>query len=593
MPKRNKISHTVRSETKVTQERRGSLKEITGNQKRKALPVTSEQTALATSQVLKTDSKFQDLDNRTTRICTSLYDYAVKTDLDSSLKSSLPLHPITSTMFFSFFRYEYNVSRVHHGIEGKPLLLSVETRFPLDNAEIQGTWSHTRPSGTRTTLVTFTKDSTITDMMYRNHLLFKEPNASLLIQKLDPGDEGDYHLSLNIEFHNKTGRVIKEERTVHVTVDVPVSSPVIEKNPNYAVVEDKANVTWTCSVERGTRVVFQWLRDNIPLSPSGRCHFSRDNSTLLISPVRKEDKGIYHCVASNPVSHGRHSRGLELNVYYGPYNLEVNSGQGLRTGEVFTINPGELAFFECQADSNPPNSYVWISKSRNSTQVITKGPRLEVKSYRLAQAEEYLCRAFNNVTQKQDEAQFTLVVASLGTGKEKHTQEGSAVSPLAAITVCSLFIIGCMLLFFLRRTCHPKRDRCQSRKDLIVQVMRMQQKTLASMSLSPYLGNLSLHSRMSSDHDTATTRLPPFKEKHVFVSSHTRVGGGVESSPSHEHGNRAQQCKLGGPEEPPGEHGRPQSGGEPQDPQQGLELGVILTMNSNYKLMDDNDDDMI
>lgn len=99
----------------------------------------------------------------------------------------------------------------------------------------------------------------------------------------------------------------------------------------------------------------------------------------------------------------------------GPYNLEVNSGQGLRTGEVFTINPGELVFFECQADSNPPNSYVWISKSRNAT-VITEGPRLEVRSYKLAQAEEYLCRAFNNVTQKQNEAQFTLVVASLGTG---------------------------------------------------------------------------------------------------------------------------------------------------------------------------------
>uniref|UniRef100_A0A4W6ERU5 HEPACAM family member 2 n=1 Tax=Lates calcarifer TaxID=8187 RepID=A0A4W6ERU5_LATCA len=318
-------------------------------------------------------------------------------------------------------------SLVHHGVEGESLLLSVETRFPLDDAEIQGTWSHTRPSGTRTTL------------------------------KLNQDDEGDYHLSLNIEFHNKTGLVIKEERTVHVTVDVPVSTPVIEKNPSHAVVEDKANVTLTCSVERGTRVAFQWLRDNIPLGPSDRYHFSQGNSTLLIIPVRKEDKGTYRCVASNPVSRGRHSRGVELNVYYGPYNLEVNSGQGLRTGEVFTINPGELAFFECQADSNPPNSYVWISKSRNSTQVITEGPRLEVRSYRLAQAEEYLCRAFNNVTQKQDEAQFTLVVASLGTGKEKHTQEGSSVSPLAAITVCSLFIIGCMLLVFLRRTCHPKR----------------------------------------------------------------------------------------------------------------------------------------
>ncbi|KAK5855216.1 hypothetical protein PBY51_005341 [Eleginops maclovinus] len=314
-------------------------------------------------------------------------------------------------------------SLVHHGIEGKSVLLSVETRFPLEDVEIQGTWSHTRPSGTRTTLE----------------------------------DEGDYHLNLNIQFHNQTGLVIKEERTVHVTVDVPVSSPVIQKSPSYAVVEDKGNATLTCSVKRGTRVVFQWLRDNQALGASDRYHFTQDSSTLFISTVRKEDKGTYHCVASNAVSQGQHSRALDLNVYYGPYNLGVNSDQGLRTGEVFTINPGELIFFECQADSNPPNSYVWISKSHNTTVVIAEGPRLEMRSYRLAQAEEYLCRAFNNVTQKQDEAQFTLVVASLGTGKEKHTQEGNSFSPLAAIVVSSLFIIGSILLFYLRKTCNPKR----------------------------------------------------------------------------------------------------------------------------------------
>lgn len=348
-------------------------------------------------------------------------------------------------------------SLVYHGVEGESLNLSVQTHFLLDEAEMQGTWSHTKRSGIRTTLVTFTKEAAITDMMYRNHLLFREPNVSLQIQKLNQDDEGDYHLSLNIEFHNKTGLVIKQQKTVHVTVDVPVSTPVIEKSPSYAVVEDKANVTWTCSVQRGTRVVFQWLRDGVALAPSDRYRFSQDNSTLVISPVRKEDKGTYRCVASNPVSQGQHSRASELNVYYGPYNLEVNSGQGLRTGEVFTINPGELVFFECQADSNPPNSYVWISKSRNATQIIREGPQLEVRSYTLAQTEEYLCRAFNNVTQKQDEAQFTLVVASLGTGMEKHTREVGSVSPLAAITVCSLFVIGCMVLFFLRRKCHPKR----------------------------------------------------------------------------------------------------------------------------------------
>ncbi|CAJ1083922.1 HEPACAM family member 2 [Xyrichtys novacula] len=407
---------------------------------------------------------------------------------------------VCSVLLFFFLtevssEYIHIPTLVHHGIEGKSLLLSVETHFSMDEVEIQGTWSHTRPSGTRATLVTFTKESSITDMMYRNHLLFREPNVSLLIRKLNPDDEGDYTLDLNIEFHNKTGLVIKEKRTVHVSVDVPVSSPVIEKSPSSAVIEDKANVTLSCSVERGTRVVFQWLRDNIALGPNDRYHFSQDNSTLFISPVRKQDKGMYRCVASNPVSPDRHSRGVELNVYYGPYNLEVDSVQSLRIGEVFTINPGELVFFECRADSNPPNSYVWISTSRNSTQVITEGPRLEVRFYRLAQAEEYLCRAFNNVTQKQDEARITLVVASFGPGKEKHIQDSGSVSPLAAITVCSLFVIGCMLLFFLRRTCHPKRGHFRSRRDHIVQVTRMQRKTSASMNLCLYLGKWNQHRR--------------------------------------------------------------------------------------------------
>uniref|UniRef100_A0A3Q4MH94 HEPACAM family member 2 n=1 Tax=Neolamprologus brichardi TaxID=32507 RepID=A0A3Q4MH94_NEOBR len=348
---------------------------------------------------------------------------------------------------------------VRHVTEGDSVFLSVKTNFSPDKAEFQGTWCHTGMSSTKPRiLVTFTKEKTILNMKHRDHLVFNNSTFSLEIKNLNRKDEGDYYLSINIKHDNKPGD-IEEEKTIRVTVDVPVSNPAIEKSPPYAVIEDKANVTWTCSVENGTRVMFKWFRDNVALGPSGRYHYSQDNSTLLISPVRKEDKGSYHCVASNPVTRGQHSRAVELNVYYGPYNLEVNSVQGLRTGEVFTINPGELVFFECQADSNPPNSYVWISKTRNATQIVTEGPRLEVRSYRLAQAEEYLCRAFNNVTQKQDEAQFTLVVASLGTGKEKHTQEGNSVSPLAVITVCSFFVIGLMLLFFLRRTCHPKREQ--------------------------------------------------------------------------------------------------------------------------------------
>lgn len=114
---------------------------------------------------------------------------------------------------------------VHHGIEGKPLHLAVETHFLLDEAEIQGTWSHTSPAGVRVTLVTFDQDSTITDMTYRERLVFKAPNVSLMIKRLKAEDEGDYHLNLYMKFHNKTRPLSKEERTVHVTVDGESSSP--------------------------------------------------------------------------------------------------------------------------------------------------------------------------------------------------------------------------------------------------------------------------------------------------------------------------------------------------------------------------------
>lgn len=100
----------------------------------------------------------------------------------------------------------------------------------------------------------------------------------------------------------------------------------------------------------------------------------------------------------------------------GPYNLAVNSDQGLKTEGVFMVNSEELVFFECIADSNPPNTCIWISKTKNSTEILMTGPRFEVKPYELPQGKEFLCRAFNNMTKKQDETKFTLMMASIGKG---------------------------------------------------------------------------------------------------------------------------------------------------------------------------------
>lgn len=99
----------------------------------------------------------------------------------------------------------------------------------------------------------------------------------------------------------------------------------------------------------------------------------------------------------------------------GPYGLRVKSDKGLNIGAVFTVDMGEVILFDCSADSNPPNTYSWIQRADNTTQVIKYGPHLEVVSDKVAQKTiDYMCCAFNNVTGKQDETHFTVVITSVG-----------------------------------------------------------------------------------------------------------------------------------------------------------------------------------
>lgn len=95
---------------------------------------------------------------------------------------------------------------------------------------------------------------------------------------------------------------------------VPVSEPNVHMSPRSPVVEDMDNVTWTCSVDRGSRVQYRWFRDGIPVGTGDRYSFSGNNGKFGISPVRKEDIGEYVCQVSNHVSE-EWSRAVPLSVF--------------------------------------------------------------------------------------------------------------------------------------------------------------------------------------------------------------------------------------------------------------------------------------
>jgi hypothetical protein len=82
----------------------------------------------------------------------------------------------------------------------------------------------------------------------------------------------------------------------------PVIKPVVQIHPSSGAVEYVGNMTLTCLVEGGTRLVYQWLKDGKPIHASSTYSCSPPNNTLHIAPVTKEDIGNYSCLVKNPVS---------------------------------------------------------------------------------------------------------------------------------------------------------------------------------------------------------------------------------------------------------------------------------------------------
>ncbi|MXQ83355.1 hypothetical protein E5288_WYG001441 [Bos mutus] len=340
-------------------------------------------------------------------------------------------------------------SHTVHGIRGQALYLPVHYGFHTPASDIQVIWLFERPHTMPKYLLGSVNKSVVPDLEYQHKFTMMPPNASLLINPLQFTDEGNYIVKVNIQGNG----TLSASQKIQVTVDDPVTKPVVQIQPSSGAVEYVGNMTLTCLVEGGSRRVYQWLKNGRPVHTSSTNSFSLQNSRLHIAPVTKEDIGNYSCLVKNPVSK-MESDIIMPTIYYGPYGLRVNSDRGLKVGEVFTVDIGEAILFDCSADSYPPNTYSWIQRTNNATYVIKHGPRLEVASEKIAQkTTDYMCCAYNNITGRRDETHFTVIITSVGI--EKLAQKGKSLSPLASITGISLFLIISMCLLFLWKKFQP------------------------------------------------------------------------------------------------------------------------------------------
>uniref|UniRef100_A0A8C5WMR5 HEPACAM family member 2 n=1 Tax=Laticauda laticaudata TaxID=8630 RepID=A0A8C5WMR5_LATLA len=335
-----------------------------------------------------------------------------------------------------------------NGIEGQPLRLEVAYNFNFTISDIQIIWLFEKPPTNPKYLLISVNRSIVPDLEYRHRFTLSPPNASLLINSLHRSDEGNYIVKINI--HGNGTKSVSEK--IKVTVDVPLTKPVIYMEPSSGVVEKKGNITLKCMVEEGTRVVYQWMKNENPIEDSSNGSMIIKKDTLSIAPVLKEAIGNYSCLVTNRIS-AMMSDTIMPTIYYGPYGLTINTAKGQKVGKVFTLDKGDAVQLYCSADSNPPNIYSWILKANNSIYPVQYGRFLEIASEKVTQKTEYICIAYNNMTETHVET-HTLVIV-IPKGLDQVAQKENYFSPLAVITGISLFLIVSICIFALWKRFQP------------------------------------------------------------------------------------------------------------------------------------------
>ncbi|XP_024596532.1 hepatocyte cell adhesion molecule [Neophocaena asiaeorientalis asiaeorientalis] len=199
-------------------------------------------------------------------------------------------------------------SPVHliHGTVGKAALLSVQySSTSSDKPVVKWQLKRDKPVTVVQSIGTEVIGTLRPD--YRDRIRLFE-NGSLLLSDLQLADEGTYEVEISITDDTFTG-----EKTINLTVDVPISRPQVLV-ASTTVLELSEAFTLNCSHENGTKPSYTWLKDGKPLLNDSRMLLSPDQKVLTITRVLMEDDDLYSCVVENPISQGR-SLPVKITVY--------------------------------------------------------------------------------------------------------------------------------------------------------------------------------------------------------------------------------------------------------------------------------------
>ncbi|KAG8272856.1 Contactin-3 [Homalodisca vitripennis] len=189
-------------------------------------------------------------------------------------------------------------------------------------------------------------------------------------------------------------RARNDLRTKYSSAQLRVLSlkPSFKKRPleteTYAA--EGGNVTIICSPEAAPRPKFTWKKDSLVIGSGGRRQI-KENGNLIISPVSRDDEGMYLCIAQN--QYGTDESYGRLIVLRGPMLVEQ-----LNPRVVTSVQRD--VYLRCQAASEDilDIAYIWTHNGLRiphseyaNTNIKIDGGSLVIYNITLAEGGDYEC----------------------------------------------------------------------------------------------------------------------------------------------------------------------------------------------------------
>ncbi|XP_053720065.1 carcinoembryonic antigen-related cell adhesion molecule 5 [Synchiropus splendidus] len=236
--------------------------------------------------------------------------------------------------------------------------------------------------------------------------------------------------------------IAKNAKTLRHVSSPEVSFTVMEAisgvsitGPKTTLISGNGTASLECKATAGVVLSRSWLKNGAALSAGGRLTFSKDESTLTINPVDKDDNGEYTCRLANPVN--SEDAKFKLVVNYGPEPVTITGKQEVEVDDAVTLT--------CAAASVPPANIIW---KFNDTATTVKGPNYVIEKAVYKNTGLYTCEAHNTVTGKKTVGTHHMMVKEAGT-LEQGLSDGAIAGIVIAILVALAAAIA--LIFYCRQ----------------------------------------------------------------------------------------------------------------------------------------------